>query len=41
LAEEKRGRIRITINIEMDDQIMEVLKDVMVNIPKFMSPPKK
>jgi hypothetical protein len=41
LAEEKKGRIRITINIEMDDQIMEVLKDVMANMPKLMSSSRK
>ena len=41
MAEEKKGRIRITINIEMDDQIMEVLKDVMANMPKLMSSSRK
>jgi len=37
LAEEKKGRVKITIDIEMDESVMEVLKNVMVNMPKLMS----
>jgi hypothetical protein len=41
LAEEKKGHIKITIDIEMDESVMEVLKNIMVNMPKMMSNPKK
>ena len=36
MAEEKKGRARITIEVEINEPLMEVLKESMTKMPKMM-----
>lgn len=36
-AEEKKGRVKITIEIEFNDALMEIAKECMTKMPEMMS----
>ena len=36
MVEEKKGNVKITIEIEVNEGLMEVIKDSMKNIPEMM-----
>lgn len=37
MAEEKKGHVRISIDIEISESLMEMAKEGMANIPKMMA----
>jgi hypothetical protein len=37
LAEEEKGHVKITIDIELNTKVMEMMKQSMVNMPKMIS----
>ena len=37
MAEEKKGRVKITIEAEINEALMEMLKESMANIPQMMA----
>lgn len=36
MAEEGRGHVKISIDVEINEPIMDVLQDSMANLPKMM-----
>ena len=36
MAEEKKGRVKITIEAEINEPLMEMLKESMVNMPQMI-----
>ena len=36
MAEEKKGRVKITIEAEINEPLMEMLKESMANMPQMM-----
>jgi hypothetical protein len=37
MSEEKKGHVRITMDIEINEALMELVKEGMANIPQMMT----
>lgn len=37
MSEEKKGHVRITVDIEVSESLMELMKEGMANLPQMMS----
>ena len=36
MAEEKKGHVKITIEVEINEPLMEIIKEAMANMPMMM-----
>ncbi len=36
MSEEKKGHIKVTFEVEMNKEFMDVMKEAMANMPKMM-----
>jgi len=36
MSEEKKGRVKITVEAEINEPLMEIIKEAMANMPQMM-----
>jgi hypothetical protein len=41
MSEEKKGHVKVTFEVEMNKEFMDVMKDAMQNMPKMMEHMRK
>ena len=41
MAEQKKGRVKLTVEAEINEPLMEIIKEAIANIPQVMAQQKK
>lgn len=41
MPEEKKGRVKITVEAEINEPLMEIIKEGMANMPQLMAQQRK
>jgi hypothetical protein len=41
MVEEKKGRVKLTVEAEINEPLMEIIKEAMANMPQMMAQQKK
>jgi hypothetical protein len=41
MAEEKKGRVKITVEAEINEPLMEIIKESIANMPQMMAQQRK
>ena len=41
MAEQKKGRVKLTVEAEINEPLMEIIKEAMANMPQMMAQQKK
>jgi len=36
MSEEKKGRVKITVEVEVNEQLMDMMKEAMAKMPEMM-----
>ncbi len=41
MAEQKKGRVKLTVEAEINEPLMEIIKEAIANMPQVMAQQKK
>jgi len=41
MVEEKKGHVKLTVEAEINEPLMEIIKEAMANMPQMMAQQKK
>ena len=41
MAEQKKGRVKLTVEAEINEPLMEIIKEAIANMPQMMAQQKK
>lgn len=41
MVEEKKGRVKLTVEAEINEPLMEIIKEAIANMPQVMAQQKK
>lgn len=41
MSEEKKGRVKLTVEAEINEPLMEIIKEAIANMPQVMAQQKK